>query len=125
MPGHIYLRTGDFESAAATNEIAMRVDEEYLALSHAMGVYGMMYVAHNVHFVAVSRAEQGRFEDSWAAAQRLTRAPLARDIGAEIPVRASAGPLQRSCGRRDAVRAWSASPAAAQERIERTLLALS
>lgn len=71
MPGHIYLNVGDYESAAAINEAAVRADREYLRLTGASGVYPVMYASHNIHFVAYARAEQGRFEESWAAAREL------------------------------------------------------
>ena len=72
MPGHIYLRTGDFESAAATNEIAVKADEDYLKRTSATGVYPLMYASHNIHFIAFARAEQGRYDESIAAARRLS-----------------------------------------------------
>ncbi|MEO7652550.1 MAG: hypothetical protein ABIZ80_18970 [Bryobacteraceae bacterium] len=71
MPGHIYLRTGDFEAAAKTNERAAQADRDYIRRTGATGVYPLMYYTHNLHFIAVARAEEGRFEESKRAADQL------------------------------------------------------
>jgi tetratricopeptide (TPR) repeat protein len=71
MPSHIYLRTGDYEQAARQNELAIRADEATLKEGGDRGVYAMMYFNHNIHFLAVARAFQGRFADARKAADRL------------------------------------------------------
>src|SRR4029077_15406742 len=43
MPAHVYIRTGDYELAALTNEKAAAVDRAYIQLSGAQGIYPMMY----------------------------------------------------------------------------------
>ncbi|MBL8793382.1 MAG: hypothetical protein JNM56_05740, partial [Planctomycetia bacterium] len=72
MPSHIYWRVGDYEQAAKQNEIAMMVDEDYLKASGAKGVYPLMYYSHNIHFLGVARAMQGRPGDARHAADKLT-----------------------------------------------------
>jgi tetratricopeptide (TPR) repeat protein len=72
MPAHIYYRIGDFEQAARQNEWAMAADEAYLYRSGATGVYPLMYYSHNIHFLAVARAMQGRYADAVRAAEQLT-----------------------------------------------------
>lgn len=73
MPGHIYLRTGDYTAARETNERAARVDEAYIEATSATGVYPLMYYSHNLHFIAVATSGEGRFEDAQRAADRLVR----------------------------------------------------
>src|SRR5262245_45316446 len=71
MPSHIYIRVGDFEAAAVANEKAAAVDRAYIAKFKVGGVYPMMYYSHNLHFLAVAHAMQGRFSDSKKAADQL------------------------------------------------------
>src|SRR3954467_13748712 len=62
MPAHIYIRTGDFEKAAATNEKAVAADNTYIKESGAtQGVYPSMYYAHNVHFMAMAYSMSGQY----------------------------------------------------------------
>jgi hypothetical protein len=71
MPAHIYMHTGDYELAAVVNERASRADEEFFQRTGTAGVYRMMYYCHNLHFVAVARAAQGKFEPARQAADKL------------------------------------------------------
>lgn len=70
MAGHIYFRTGDYEVVASSNERAIRVDEDHF--HHAgvnLGYLG--YYAHNLHFLVAARMMQVRFDDAFAAANKL------------------------------------------------------
>jgi tetratricopeptide (TPR) repeat protein len=72
MPGHIFLRTGDFEQAAFTNERAVRADQDYIRQAKVSpGVYSMGYASHNIHFIVFARAMSGRFADARKAADEL------------------------------------------------------
>ncbi|HTI49622.1 MAG TPA: hypothetical protein VL475_01670, partial [Planctomycetaceae bacterium] len=71
MPSHIYFRVGDYEAAARANEKAIAVDRAFIKATGATGVYPMMYLSHNIHFVAAARAMQGRFADAKKAADEL------------------------------------------------------
>jgi tetratricopeptide (TPR) repeat protein len=73
MAGHIYMRVGDYEVVASSNERAIQVDEEYF---HHSGVHGgyMGYYAHNLHFLTAARMMQGRFEEALAAANKMLHA---------------------------------------------------
>ncbi|MFO0966920.1 MAG: hypothetical protein U0793_15205 [Gemmataceae bacterium] len=71
MPAHIYMRVGDYEAAATANEKAIAADLAYLKRTGAKGVYPMMYLSHNIHFLAIARATQGRFTDAKKAADQL------------------------------------------------------
>lgn len=74
MPGHIYLRTGDFESAAKTNAAAVASDKQMVSrMGDKAGMYALMYANHNWHFIAFSRAEQGRAAEALAAAREMQR----------------------------------------------------
>ena len=64
MPAHVYIRTGDYEAAVQTNERAAEVDRAYLKESGAQGIYPMMYYSHNLHFVAVCGAMNGRYDEA-------------------------------------------------------------
>jgi tetratricopeptide (TPR) repeat protein len=72
MPSHIYMRTGNYDGARAQNAAAAHVDEQYIAATGAQGVYPLMYYSHNLHFLAIAAATQGRCGDAVEAAQRLT-----------------------------------------------------
>jgi tetratricopeptide (TPR) repeat protein len=71
MPGHVFLQTGDFELAAATNVNAAEADRAFVARTGATGMYPLMYYTHNVHFVAYARAQQGRHDDASRAAKQM------------------------------------------------------
>jgi tetratricopeptide (TPR) repeat protein len=71
MPGHVFLQTGDFELAAATNVNAAEADRAFVARTGATGMYPLMYYTHNVHFVAYARAQQGRYDDASRAAKQM------------------------------------------------------
>src|SRR5215475_8521156 len=64
MPAHIYIRTGDYEAAVKTNQQAAEVDRAYIKQNGAEGIYPMMYYSHNLHFVAVCGAMNGRYAEA-------------------------------------------------------------
>jgi tetratricopeptide (TPR) repeat protein len=82
MPSHIYIRLGDFPAAARANEKAAAADRAYLEKSKAQGIYPMMYYSHNLHFLAVANAMQGRYADAKKAADALAAhvGPHAKDM---------------------------------------------
>lgn len=72
MPGHIFMQLGDYELSATTNERAVEADKKYIALTGvAPNVYTLGYYSHNIHFVAMGHAAQGRFDDAKRAADDL------------------------------------------------------
>ena len=71
MPGHIFLQTGDFDLAAATNVNAAAADKAFVERTGATGVYPLMYWTHNLHFIAYARAQQGRYEEAKQAALEM------------------------------------------------------
>jgi tetratricopeptide (TPR) repeat protein len=64
MPAHIYIRTGDYDAAVQTNQKAAEVDRAYIKQTGAQGIYPMMYYSHNLHFVAICGAMNGRYADA-------------------------------------------------------------
>jgi tetratricopeptide (TPR) repeat protein len=64
MPAHIYIRTGDYEAAVQTNQKAAEVDRTYIKQTGAQGIYPMMYYSHNLHFVAMCGAMNGRYTEA-------------------------------------------------------------
>ena len=71
MPAHIYIRTGDYESAVRTNEKAAVADQAYLRTSGAQGIYSMMYYSHNLHFIAMCAAMNGNYAEAKKGATML------------------------------------------------------
>jgi tetratricopeptide (TPR) repeat protein len=71
MPSHIYFRLGMYEDAVKSNQVAVAVDEVYLAKNQPTGAYPMMYYPHNIHFLWAALAMEGRSADSIAAATRI------------------------------------------------------
>jgi tetratricopeptide (TPR) repeat protein len=64
MPAHIYIRTGDYQAAVKTNEQAAEVDRAYLKATGEQGIYPMMYYSHNLHFIAMCGATNGRYAEA-------------------------------------------------------------
>jgi tetratricopeptide (TPR) repeat protein len=64
MPAHVYIRTGDYEAAVKTNEQAAEIDRAYIKSSGVQGIYSMMYYSHNLHFVAMCGAMNGRYAEA-------------------------------------------------------------
>jgi tetratricopeptide (TPR) repeat protein len=79
MPAHIYIRTGDYEAAVTTNEKAAEVDRAYLKASGEQGIYPMMYYSHNLHFVAMCGAMNGRYTEA-----RKNADLLAANVGPHV-----------------------------------------
>ena len=79
MPAHIYIRTGDYEAAVKTNERAAEVDRAYIKAKGEQGIYPMMYYSHNLHFVAMCGAMNGRYAEA-----RKNADLLAANVGPHI-----------------------------------------
>lgn len=72
MPGHIYIRTGDFEAAVKTNQLAAAADRSYIQASGANGLYPAMYYSHNLHFIAICASMSGDYTEARKAASMLS-----------------------------------------------------
>ena len=80
MPGHIWMVLGDYEMAATVNDRAAQVDREYMAATGVTQSAYVGYYIHNMHFVTVARAMQGRMKDAIRAADEIASAvkPMAQ-----------------------------------------------
>lgn len=82
MPAHVYIRTGDYDSAVKTNQKAAAADEAYIKSSGAQGIYPMMYYSHNLHFIAMCSAMNGDYAEAKKAANMLAAhvGPAVKDM---------------------------------------------
>jgi tetratricopeptide (TPR) repeat protein len=71
MPSHIYQRVGRYADAQASNEAAIKADEEYISQCRAQGLYPMAYYPHNVHFLWFAATAEGRSQVSIEAARKV------------------------------------------------------
>ncbi|PSR55567.1 hypothetical protein AHMF7605_19680 [Adhaeribacter arboris] len=71
MPAHIYMRVGNYEAAARSNDLAAKADQVYIENTGIRGPYGAGYYSHNLHFLAAAYSMQGRFNDAKKAAAQL------------------------------------------------------
>jgi tetratricopeptide (TPR) repeat protein len=71
MPAHVYIRTGDYEAAVKTNQLAAEVDRAYIKASGVQGIYPMMYYSHNLHFIAMCAAMNGDYSEAKKNADML------------------------------------------------------
>jgi tetratricopeptide (TPR) repeat protein len=86
MPSHIYYRVGRYEDAAAANEKAALVDEQYIAACKAQGFYPAGYYGHNIHFLWTSSEMEGRYQASIDAARRLVKAVDAPNLSKQMSI---------------------------------------
>jgi tetratricopeptide (TPR) repeat protein len=82
MPAHIYMRTGDYEAAARSNEDGAQADRNFFKLTGRGGMYPVMYYNHNLHFLAIAYSMEGRFAEGLRAARELEAnvAPQAKEM---------------------------------------------
>lgn len=71
MPAHIYMRTGDYDRAAKSNEWAAKADQEYIDRGGRRGIYTAGYYSHNLHFLAAAYSMEGNYAEALKAARRL------------------------------------------------------
>jgi tetratricopeptide (TPR) repeat protein len=71
MPGHIYIRTGDYAQAAKVNIDAAAVDRAYIKATGANGMYPAMYFSHNLHFQVENFNRTGQYAEASRAAREL------------------------------------------------------
>jgi tetratricopeptide (TPR) repeat protein len=71
MPAHTYMRVGDYERAAQSNEWAVSADRDYFAKRGAQGIYQIGYYSHNLHFLAAAYSMLGRYKDAMRASSQL------------------------------------------------------
>lgn len=83
MPGHIYLRVGEYEKAIDINERSQIVDDQFAEIwgdtnFPMIGTYPLSHKIHKPHaldFVRYANMLQGNYEESYAAASRNAVGP--------------------------------------------------
>jgi tetratricopeptide (TPR) repeat protein len=70
MPGHIFYRTGDYESARKSFLDSMQVDEAYMR-TQKMDPEDDRNYAHNLSYLIANSAEEGRAREAFEYAARL------------------------------------------------------
>ncbi|HSF40088.1 MAG TPA: hypothetical protein VLT87_09865 [Thermoanaerobaculia bacterium] len=60
MPSHIYIRVGRYHDASVANQRAMEADKSYVTQCHAQGLYPLVYMPHNHHFLWAAATLEGR-----------------------------------------------------------------
>jgi tetratricopeptide (TPR) repeat protein len=82
MPGHIYIRTGDYETGIKTNQLAAEADRDFMKSSGPGNMYSMMYYSHNLHFIAACASMNGRYDEAHKAAGMLAAhvGPFVKDV---------------------------------------------
>ncbi len=81
MPAHIYIRTGDYRSAARSNQKAVAVDEAFFKRRKLEGIYPMYYL-HNLDFLRAAAMMEGRYAEAKQAADELVEKglPMAKQM---------------------------------------------
>jgi len=68
MASHTYNRTGFYHKAALSNQLGTAADSAYLAACHVQGVYPLVYVPHNHHFLTAAAGNEGDSKTAITAA---------------------------------------------------------
>lgn len=92
MPGHIYMRVGQYREAELANRAAVKADRSYIQHCAAQGFYPGAYYPHNEHFLWYATLFQGRSADALAAANQTAQVALENYCG---PKKALEGPRLR------------------------------
>lgn len=87
MPGHIYLRVGDYEGVVRSNLLAVASDEAFAEAEGGQSMRQLGYAMHNLEFVVVGYTELG----DWEVADRTSRTfhDMARVRVADAPERSA------------------------------------
>lgn len=73
MPSHIYIRVGRYIDGVASNERAVKTDEEYIAQCNVQGVYPLFYYPHNYHFLLACAQMAGMSDKSATTSEALRK----------------------------------------------------
>lgn len=87
MTSHIYQRVGRYADAIKSNQMAIAVDERYLAECKQQGPYANIYYPHNIHFLWYAATFDGQSQLAIKAA-RDTANQVSDAILQEIPITA-------------------------------------
>lgn len=70
MPGHIYVRVGQYDDAILANDLAVKADRSYIEQCRALGFYPAAYYPHNLHFLWWAELFEGRSRDALRTAEQ-------------------------------------------------------
>lgn len=70
MPSHTYIRVGEYHEGTLANQRAIKTDDDYVVQCNAQGVYPLVYVPHNQHFLWATATLEGRKSLSIEAAHQ-------------------------------------------------------
>lgn len=73
MPGHIYYRTGDYETARISFEASLKTDERYMEVNHVSVNDDWNYV-HNMMYLIADLLEAGRIAEATEVSAKLNHA---------------------------------------------------
>lgn len=73
MPGHIFYRVGDYETARQSFENSMHVDEAYMQ-AQSVGVADDWNYVHNLMYLIADLMEAGRVTEAMEISAKLTKA---------------------------------------------------
>ena len=71
MPGHIYIRTGDYHKAVIANQRAIKADDAYQVTCTPEGIYPLAYMPHNHHFLWASYTWEGNSKEAIKTSRNL------------------------------------------------------
>jgi tetratricopeptide (TPR) repeat protein len=74
MPAHIYMRVGRFADVVASNQQAVKADEDYIAQCRVQGLYPLGYYPHNIHFIWMGATAAGQSALALGAARKTSAA---------------------------------------------------
>jgi tetratricopeptide (TPR) repeat protein len=92
MPGHIYMRVGDYHEAVLANERAVKADRDYISHCRALGFYPGVYYPHNLQFLWWAQLFEGRSEEALRTANKAAEYALDNYCG---PKKALEAPRMR------------------------------
>ena len=72
MPSHIYLRVGRYHDATVANQAAVEADDGYITQCRNQGLYPVMYMPHNWHYIWYAASVEGRSELAQEAAREMS-----------------------------------------------------
>ena len=85
MPAHIYQRVGRHADVIASNQLAAKADEDYIAQCRAQGIYPLGYYPHNVHFIWMGATATGQRQLALDSARKLAKAIPPEALGT-VPI---------------------------------------
>jgi tetratricopeptide (TPR) repeat protein len=85
MPAHIYQRVGRHADVIASNLLAAKADEDYIAQCKAQGIYPLAYYPHNLHFIWMGASASGQGKLALESAVKLANA-IPKDALGTVPI---------------------------------------